>query len=185
MNATRVAGTAAVICVSCAFFGCPPASEQNDIQYRYPAAAGLVPGGINELVRANAPLTSKQASVLLPPPEQIMKVSKLAKFLEGQPGWNGESIADEIEGLYRGFIWSKDQRNAEHAEHSSWQDDKAFLACTIWLYDWSKPHELILGGLPPRKTGIVSSAYILIEGEMVVDAGTLIRSKNNLDSSNK
>lgn len=179
MNLARIAATVAAFCVGCALAGCTPASSQGDIQYRYPAASGLVPDGIKELVRGNAPLTSKQAGVLLPPPERTIAVSELPRFLEGQPGWDEKCIAEEIEGVYRGFLWSKRQRDEEHAKQSAWKDDGVFLECVIWLYNWDKPDEIILGGIPPKKTGIVSSAYILIEGEAVVDAGALTRYKSD------
>ena len=179
MNLARIAATATAFCVGCAFAGCTPTSSQGDIQYKYPAAVGLMSSGIKDLVRADVPLTNKQASVLLPPPERTMSVSELAKFLEGQPGWDEELIADAMQRVYRGFLWSKGQRNADHTEQSTWRDDETFRGCTVWLYGWSKPDEIVLGGIPPRKTGIVSSEYILIEGEAVVDTGGLIRYKND------
>ena len=177
MNLARIAVIATAFWIGSALVGCTPTSSQSDIQCQFPAAAGLMSSGIQDLVRANVPLTSKQTSVLLPPPERTMSVSELAKFLEGQPGWDEELIADAMQRVYRGFIWSKGQRNANHVEHSAWQDDGVFLACTIWLYDWDKPDEIILGGIPPRKTGIVSSAYVLIDGEAAVDTGALSRNK--------
>jgi hypothetical protein len=135
--------------------------------------------GIPDLVRANVPLTSKQAGVLLPPPERTIAVSELAKFLEGQPGWDEELIDAEIEGVYRGFLWSKRQRDEEHAEQSAWKDDGVFLECVIWLYNWDKPVETIIGGILPRKTGVVRSTYILIESKAVVNVGTLTRYKSD------
>jgi hypothetical protein len=179
MDQAKTMAAALAFCIGFALGGCTPGSNQADNQYRFPAAAGLMASGIQDLVRANAPLTAKQARVLLPPPERTMAVSELAEFLNTQPGWDRELIADAIEGMYRGFLWSKEQRNEEHTKGASWREDRAFLGCVVWLHNWSKPDEIILGGIPPRKTGIVSSAYILIEGEEVVNAGDLLRYKED------
>jgi len=80
--------------------GCPPAAIEDENRYLYPAAAGLMSGGIRELVRADVPLMTAQADVLLPPPDLVLPVSGLPELLEAQPGLDQEYIAEQMERAY-------------------------------------------------------------------------------------
>jgi hypothetical protein len=89
-------------------------------------------------------------------------------------------VEDTMDRIYRGFVWSQEQRDlrttgAEGAK--SWSADESFLRCSLWLYGWSKPSEIVLGGIFPERTRIVGSAYFLVQEGLVAGAGTITRPK--------
>jgi len=157
--------------------GCPPAAIEDENRYLHPAAAGLMSGGIQDLVRADVPLVRAQADVLLPPPDLVLPLSGLQELLEAQPGLDQECIAEQMERAYGGFLWSREQRGQEHERCSNWRDDEAFMGCKLWLYEWNTPAEISICCIVPRKTGILASTYVLMDGNVVANVGGLLRRK--------
>lgn len=160
--------------------GCISAQQQMEQQRRgYNAErVGHVSAIVEDLVRARRPLTAEQAKALMPDPEMSLSIAALPEFLQTQPGYDKAWIAESMETIHRGFTWSHEQlghRSQDVPIDTHWQTDESFLGCTIWLYCWRRPDEIVIGGVIPCKTGIVASAYFLLQDKVIVDYGCLRR----------
>ncbi|MEI7835658.1 MAG: hypothetical protein WCK05_04510 [Planctomycetota bacterium] len=127
------------------------------------------------------PLTERQADVLLGKPDRIVAIPDLLPILQTQPGYSPVLAEEAMDRVYRGFLWSQQQRGqlspSAPAGPMSWRKDDLFQKCRAWIYRWDSPDDIIIGGLLPEKTGIIASAYLLVCDGIVADVGSLLRSK--------
>jgi len=162
------------------------------VQWALLAASGCVPDAgqsasrihlvadvVDDLVRANEPMTATQLTALLGGPDHIVHASEFPTFLSGQGKHSVEQIADTMGCIHRGFLWSQGQRRPaqEGPEGTeSWNADASFLTCAVWVYAWVEPEEIVLGGIIPERTGVLLSTYFLVREGAVIDAGSVTRS---------
>lgn len=108
-------------------------------------------------------------------PELILKVGNLPELLDkdsnGDPQYRERIMQDDV---YRSYTLALEERG-ERPNLDRWESSERFENLDVWLYNYRKPSETVVGGLISTKTGIFQTEFFLIEGRRVLCQGWLQR----------
>ena len=130
-------------------------------------------------VSVDGPFTASEILKRIGPPDHKVRISDALGFFAGQPGCDAPWVARTMDSIYHRFEPRQERQSSttvSSTQPADWQADDSFLACTLWLYSWNHPQEVVAPGiiLSKRLPGRDSS-YFLMQDELAITHGHMTR----------
>lgn len=109
-------------------------------------------------------------------PELRLKVADLPQLLDkdsnGDPNYSDSIMRDRV--YQRAYLRAMELQG-ENSHPAKWQDSAHFKNLELWLYNYEKPLEQIVGGIISTRSGVFMTDFFLIEGSRVLGGGSIFR----------
>jgi hypothetical protein len=136
------------------------------------------------VARANAQLLEErkqgfdqdEVKQLLGPPEVTIPVSDVQQLFLQSPGGTPDLLSSAVTTLYHKYCLADlPETMPVDLDGQDWSRDRRFLDCEVWIYEWSEPRRIYVGGWLPRRTDVVLSPCLLFRGNLAVGWEYLVR----------